>query len=72
MTKTFTRFLRSFSDEELVAFAQDRSVVRPPYWKLMQVALRIELDRRHISPSDETLLPTESSERPASTGHATA
>ena len=48
MTRTFERFLRSFSDEELTAFARQRSAVRPPYWKLMRVALRIETDRRGL------------------------
>ena len=48
MTKTFERFLRSFSDEELVSFAQERSRVRPPYWRFLQVALRIESDRRGL------------------------
>ena len=49
MTKTFERFLRSFSDEELEAFARDRSRLRPPYWRAMQVALRIERDRRGLA-----------------------
>jgi hypothetical protein len=53
MTRTFERFLRSFSDEELSAFARERSAVRPPYWKLMRVALRIETDRRGLR-RDET------------------
>lgn len=48
MTKTFERFLRSFSDEELIAFAQDRSRVSPPYWKVMRLALRIEAGRRDL------------------------
>ena len=53
MTKTFERFLRSFSDDELQAFAQERGKVRPPYWKVMQLALRIELSRRGLRMEDE-------------------
>jgi hypothetical protein len=48
MTKTFERFLRSFSDDELIAFAQERHLVQPPYWKVLRVALRIEADRRGL------------------------
>jgi hypothetical protein len=48
MTKTFDRFLRAFSDEELVAFAQDRSRAHPPYWKVLRLALLIEADRRGL------------------------
>lgn len=48
MTKAFERFLRSFSDEELIAFAQERSQIRPPYWKVMRLALRIEASRRDL------------------------
>jgi hypothetical protein len=48
MTKTFERFLRSFSDDDLIAFAQERHRVRPPYWKVLRVALRIEADRRGL------------------------
>ncbi|MEX1296054.1 MAG: hypothetical protein AB1Z67_07775 [Candidatus Limnocylindrales bacterium] len=48
MTKTFERFLRSFSDEELVAFAGDRGRQQPPYWKAMRLALRIEATRRRL------------------------
>ena len=48
MTKTFERFLRSFTDEELAAFAQDRGRVRPPYWKAMRLALRVEATRRSL------------------------
>ena len=48
MTKTFERFLRSFSDEELTAFAQDRGRVQPPYWKVMRLALRVEAGRRGL------------------------
>ena len=50
MTKTFERFLHAFTDEELIAFAQERGRVRPPYWKTMQLALRIEADRRGLHP----------------------
>jgi len=48
MTKTFERFLHAFTDEELIAFARERSRVQPPYWKTMQLALRIEADRRAL------------------------
>ena len=48
MTKTFERFLRSFSDEDLEAFARERSALQPPYWRTLRVALRIELDRRGL------------------------
>ena len=48
MTKTFERFLRSFSDDELRAFAQDRGRVRPPYWKVLRLALRVEAARRDL------------------------
>ena len=54
MTKTFERFLRSFSDDELMTFAQDRARVGPPYWKVMRLALRIEADRRGLG-HDEKL-----------------
>jgi hypothetical protein len=54
MTKSFERFLRSFSDDELVAFAQERSRLAPPYWKVMRLALRIEADRRGLG-HDERL-----------------
>ncbi len=49
MTKTFERFLRSFSDEELTRFAQEREAVRPPYWRVMRLALQIELSRRSLT-----------------------
>ncbi len=49
MTKTFERFLRSFSDEELTRFAQEREAVRPPYWRVMRLALQIELSRRSLA-----------------------
>ena len=55
MTQAFERFLRSFSDEELTAFAQERRRVNPPYWKLMQVALRIEASRRGLALDQELL-----------------
>jgi len=55
MTKTFERFLRSFSDEELVRFAQERAAALPPYWRAMRLALRIESDRRGLSFEDEGL-----------------
>jgi hypothetical protein len=48
MTKTFERFLRSFTDDELTAFAQDRGRARPPYWKLLRLALLVEADRRQL------------------------
>jgi hypothetical protein len=53
MTKTFERFLRSFSDEDLRAFTLERGKQRPPYWRTMQVALRIERDRRGMQPDGE-------------------
>ncbi len=49
MTKTFERFLHAFTDEELVAFARERSGVQPPYWKTMRLALRIEAERRGLA-----------------------
>lgn len=49
MTKAFERFLRSFGDEELAAFARERAAAKPPYWRLMRLALRIEADRRGLS-----------------------
>ena len=55
MTKTFERFLRSFSDEELVSFAQERSRIRPPYWRFLQGALRIEADRRGLRYESDVL-----------------
>ena len=57
MTKTFERFLRSFSDEELARFAQERQRIRPPYWRFLQVALRIEADRRGLRYQDDLLGP---------------
>ena len=48
MTKTFERFLRSFSDEELVRFAAERSLVRPPYWRMLHLALQGERARRGL------------------------
>ena len=55
MTHTFERFLRGFDDEDLVAFARDRGAIRPPYWKVMALALRIEADRRGLRLDDELL-----------------
>ena len=55
MTKTFERFLRSFSDEELTHFAQEREAVRPPYWRMMRLALQIELNRRSLTVPAELL-----------------
>lgn len=63
MTSTFERFLRSFSDEELTAFAQDRARVRPPYWKALRLALRVESDRRDLRLYEE--MPEPSSSPPA-------
>jgi hypothetical protein len=48
MTKAFERFLRSFSDDDLAAFAKEQVEKRPPYRRVMEVALRIELDRRDL------------------------
>jgi hypothetical protein len=48
MTKTFERFLRAFTDDELIAFAQDRGRVRPPYWKVLRLALQVEAGRRRL------------------------
>ena len=53
MTKTFERFLRTFTDEELIVFAEERSRVHPPYWRVMQLALRIEADRRGLRVDDD-------------------
>ena len=66
MTKTFERFLRSFTDQELTAFVYERDQVRPPYWKAMQLALRIELDRRGLRLEDDagaSLSPTHADAR---------
>lgn len=49
MTKTFERFLRSFTDDQLIAFAQARSEAQPPYWRVLQFALRLEADRRGMA-----------------------
>ena len=67
MSSTFERFLRSFTDEELTTFAHERAQVRPPYWRLMQTALRIESDRRGLR-LDEVLPEPGSGQR--STGGA--
>ncbi len=48
MTKSFERFLRSFSDEELTRFAHDRHEAQPPYWRMLRLALRVEVDRRGL------------------------
>ena len=48
MTRTFERFLRAFDDDELVLFARERAKARPPYWRALQIALRVEADRRGI------------------------
>jgi len=72
MTKTFERFLHSFSDEELTAFAQDRRSVQPPYWKVMRLALHIEAGRRGLR-FDEDLaetIPSTTSEPEARAGTA--
>ena len=54
MTKTFERFLRSFTDDELIAFAQDRRRARPPYWKVMRLALQVEATRRQLRLDEHT------------------
>ena len=72
MTKTFERFLRSFSDEELIAFAEERCRVQPPYWKVLRVALRIEASRRGLR-LDEDLagaIASSTAEHEARTGTA--
>ena len=53
MTETFERFLRSFSDDELAAFARDRVRARPPHWKLLRLALSIESERRGLRLEEE-------------------
>ena len=57
MTRAFERFLRSFSDDDLVTFARERGEVRPPYWRAMQVALRIEYDRRGLRTAEDWTVP---------------
>ncbi len=57
MTETFERFLRSFSDDELAEFAQERARVQPPYWHFLQVALRIEADRRGLRLDEDFVEP---------------
>ncbi len=57
MTKTFERFLGSFSDEELVRFAVDRGTARPPYWRMMRLALQIEAGRRGLQLDTDLLGP---------------
>lgn len=49
VTRAFERFLRSFSDDDLRAFAKEQVEKRPPYRRLLEIALRIELDRRELS-----------------------
>ena len=58
MTRTFERFLRSFNDEDLKAFAHERATLRPPYWQAMQLALRIEAGRRGLRLDDDSTGPT--------------
>ncbi len=72
MTKTFERFLRSFSDEELAAFARDRGRARPPYWKVMRLALQVEADRRHLRFEEDIaeLITSSAAEPEARTGTA--
>jgi hypothetical protein len=48
LTKAFERFLRSFSDDDLTAYAQEQLESRPPFRRVMEVAVRIELDRRGL------------------------
>ena len=72
MTKTFERFLRSFSDDELRAFAQDRGRAQPPYWKVMRLALRVEASRRNLRLDEDIaeLIGATTSEPEARTGTA--
>ena len=72
MTKTFERFLRSFSDEELLAFARERVRVQPPYWKVMRLALSIEAGRRGLRLDDGSTEPSAGAPQgpPARTGTA--
>ncbi len=72
MTKTFERFLRSFSDEELTAFAHDRGRVQPPYWKVMRLALQVEAGRRGLRFDEDIAEPVgdTTSEPKARTGTA--
>lgn len=55
MSKTFERFLRSFSDEELILFAHERAVAQPPYWRMLHSALRLEMSKRGLDPEAERL-----------------
>ncbi len=48
LTKAFERFLRSFSDEDLQALAEEQVERRPVYRRAIEVAVRIELDRRDL------------------------
>jgi hypothetical protein len=72
MTKTFERFLRSFSDEELVAFAGERSRLQPPYWRALMLALRIEAGRRGLHLENELPPPTPATGTPTATRTGTA
>lgn len=60
MTKTFERFLRSFSDKELVRFAEERGAMRPPYWRVLQLGLQIEMSRRGLALDEDLLGPAAS------------
>jgi hypothetical protein len=62
VTKAFERFLRSFSDEELRRFAEHRSAARPPYWRVMRLALQVEMGRRGLDLDSDTLGPVISSD----------
>lgn len=53
MIKTFDRFLQSLSDDDLKAFAFERSRLLPPYWRAMRMALRVELFRRGLLLDDD-------------------
>lgn len=57
MTKTFERFLRSLSDEDLLRFAEARRAVEPPYWRVMRLALAIETGRRGLEVDPQWLGP---------------
>ena len=72
MTKTFERFLRSFDDEELMQFARERGALRPPYWRVLRLALQIEIDRRGLHPDPEMVGPVVSSDPETPARSATA
>lgn len=55
MTRTFEHFLRSFSDEDLVAFSEERARAQPPYWRALAVALRVEAGRRGLHLDEDPL-----------------